>query len=46
MSEFLSSIFSLALSPFSSESLLVVIPAGFAYIFGCVSIVFALIRRL
>ena len=46
MEDFLSHTFALALSPFTSDSLLVWIPAGFAFIFGCVSLVFYLIRRL
>lgn len=46
MDDFLSHIFSLALAPFTSDSLLVWIPAGFAFIYGCVCLVFYMIRRI
>lgn len=46
MDEFLSHIFALALSPFTSHSLLVQIPGAFAFIFGCTSLLFYLMRRL
>lgn len=45
LDEFLSHIFNLALSPFTSNSLLVWIPAGFAFCYGCVCLTFRLIRR-
>lgn len=46
MEEFLSHVFDIALSPFTSQSLLVIIPLGFSYIMGCVGIVISLIRRI
>lgn len=46
MEDFLSSVFFLALSPFTSDSLLVLVPGGFAFIYGCVALVFHLMRRL
>ena len=46
MDEFLTHVFNLALAPFTSQSVLVWIPAGFAFIYGCVSLLFYLIRRI
>lgn len=45
MSDLIANIFDLAISPFTSNSLLVSIPAGFAFIYGCVCLVFHLMRR-
>lgn len=42
--EFLTHIFSLALSPFTSNTLLVWIPACFAFSYGCCTFVFNLMR--
>lgn len=46
MTSFLESVFALSLSPFTSNSYLVWVPAAFAFIFGCVCLVFHFIRRL
>lgn len=45
MDDFLTHVFSVALSPFTSDSMLVWVPAGFAFIYGCVSLVFHFLRR-
>lgn len=45
MDELLSHVFALAMSPFTSHSLLVWIPAGFAFVYGCVCLLFYLMRR-
>lgn len=44
MDEFLTHIFNLALSPFTSHTLLVWVPGGFAIVYGCVSLFFCLLR--
>lgn len=44
MQELLVIVFDLALLPFTSGSALVIIPAMFAFIYGCVSLVFSLVR--
>lgn len=46
MEEFLSHIFAIAMSPFTSQTLIVWIPAGFAFIYGCVCLLFYMMRRL
>ena len=46
MDEFLTHVFDLAMLPFTSDSLLVWIPAGFAFIYGCVCLTLSLIRRI
>lgn len=45
MEELISQIVTVALSPFTSQSNLVVIPCAFSFVLGCVMLVFALIRR-
>ena len=46
MDSFLSHVFDLALSPFTSQSMLVWVPAGFAFIYGCVTLLFYFVRRV
>lgn len=45
MEELISQIVAVALSPFTSQTDLVVIPCAFSFVLGCVMLLFALIRR-
>lgn len=44
MEEFVMNIFNLALLPFSAHTYLVWIPGGFAFIYGCVSLLFRIMK--
>lgn len=45
MQDFIAQVFSLAMSPFTSQSFLVWVPCIFSFALGCVMLLFSLMRR-